>query len=188
MGKVLECITDDLKAFIEAQPLFFVATAPLAGDGHVNLSPKGLDCLRVLSSSRVAYLDLTGSGNETAAHLQENGRITFLFCAFAGAPRILRLYGTGEAVLPGSPEWAGLAGHFPEYPGVRQLIVARISRVQTSCGYAVPLMDYARQRDTLLRWAEAKGEALPVYRQEKNAVSIDGLPAPLAPEHASSPD
>src|ERR1051325_10411718 len=156
MAKVIDGITSELRAFIEAQPLFFVASAPLAGDGHVNLSPKGLDSLRVLSPSRVAYLDLTGSGNETAAHLHENGRITFMFCAFTGAPRILRLYGTGQAVLPGSPEWADLAGRFPAYPGVRQLIVARISRVQTSCGYAVPLMDHARQRDTLLRWAEAK--------------------------------
>jgi pyridoxamine 5'-phosphate oxidase-like protein len=186
MGKVLECITPDLKAFIEAQPLFFVATAPLSGHGHVNLSPKGLDSLRVLSSSRIAYLDLTGSGNETAAHLQENGRITLMFCAFTGAPRVLRLHGTGEVVLPGSPEWAELIGEFPAYPGVRQIIAARISRVATSCGYAVPLMDYAGQRDTLLRWAEAKGETLPLYRQEKNATSIDGLPAPLAPE-ATSP-
>jgi hypothetical protein len=185
MGKVLECITAELKAFIEAQPVFFVATAPLSGEGHVNLSPKGLDSLRVLSPTRVAYLDLTGSGNETAAHLQENGRITLMFCAFTGSPRILRLYGTGEVVLPESPGWSELAGLFPEYPGVRQIIVAEVSRVQTSCGYAVPLMDFARQRDTLLRWAEAKGETLPMYRQEKNATSIDGLPAPLAREGAS---
>lgn len=186
MAKVLDCITPELKAFIEAQPVFFVASAPLAAEGHVNLSPKGLDCLRVLSPSRVAYLDLTGSGNETSAHLHENGRITFMFCAFTGAPRILRLYGTGEVVLPDTPGWAGLAGLFPEYPGTRQIIVAEISRVQTSCGFAVPLMDYDRQRDTLPRWAEAKGDDLPAYRRQKNAMSIDGLPAPLAPDPSPS--
>ncbi|HYW07383.1 MAG TPA: pyridoxamine 5'-phosphate oxidase family protein [Longimicrobium sp.] len=180
MAKVLECITPELKAFIEAQPVFFVASAPLSEQGHVNLSPKGLDCLRVLTSGRVAYLDLTGSGNETSAHLHENGRITFMFCAFTGAPRILRLYGTGEVVLPDSPQWAELIGHFPSYPGIRQVVTAEISRVQTSCGFAVPLMEYSQQRDTLPRWAEAKGEDLPRYRQEKNATSIDGLPAPLA--------
>lgn len=181
MAKVVECITPELKAFIEAQHVFFVASAPLCEEGHVNLSPKGLDCLRVLSPSRVAYLDLTGSGNETAAHLHENGRITFMFCAFAGAPRILRLYGTGQVVLPGMPQWGQLIGQFPVYPGIRQIITAEISRVQTSCGFAVPLMDYTKQRDTLPRWAEAKGEDLPRYRQEKNTTSIDGLPAPPLP-------
>jgi hypothetical protein len=179
MGKLLEHITPDLQAFIETQPMFFVASAPLSAEGHVNLSPKGLDCLRVLSPSRVAYLDLTGSGNETAAHLHENGRITFMFCAFSGSPRILRLYGTGSVVLPGMPAWAELRGHFPEYPGARQLITAAITRVQTSCGFGVPLMEHVGQRDTLLRWAEARGEDLPAYRLKKNAVSIDGLPAPL---------
>jgi len=183
MGKVAECITGELQAFIEAQPLFYVATAPLSPAGHVNLSPKGLDCFRVLSPGRVAYLDLTGSGNETAAHLQENARITFMFCAFGGPPRILRLYGTGGVVLPGQPRWAELAALFPEYPGVRQIVVAEVERVQTSCGFAVPLMEYVGQRDTLLRWAEARGDDLPRYRQEKNSHSIDGLPAP----HAGAP-
>ncbi|HET7233859.1 MAG TPA: pyridoxamine 5'-phosphate oxidase family protein [Longimicrobium sp.] len=180
MGKVVECITEELRAFIEAQPLFFVATAPLSPAGHVNLSPKGLDCFRVLSPTRVAYLDLTGSGNETAAHLQENARITFMFCAFGGPPRILRLYGTGGVVLPGHTQWAELAPLFPEYPGVRQIVVADVERVQTSCGFAVPLMEYVGQRDTLLRWAEAKGDDLGRYRQEKNSRSIDGLPTPYA--------
>jgi hypothetical protein len=180
MAKVIPCITAELKAFIEAQPVFFVASAPLSGDGHVNLSPKGLDCLRILSPDSVAYLDLTGSGNETAAHLEENGRITFMFCAFAGPPRILRLYGRGEVVLPGSDGWAELAGLFPTYPGIRQVVTATISRVQTSCGYAVPLMEYRQQRDTLVRWAEAKGDQLPQYRDQKNSRSIDGLPAPRA--------
>lgn len=179
MGKVVECITQELQAFIKAQPLFFVATAPLSAEGHVNLSPKGLDCFRVLSPTRVAYLDLTGSGNETAAHLQENGRITFMFCAFTGSPRILRLYGTGEVVSQQSAEWEALIAGFPSYPGARQIITAEIARVQTSCGFAVPIMEYVGERETLLRWAEAKGEALPTYWQEKNSRSIDGLPAPL---------
>src|SRR5688500_6397087 len=186
MGKTHESITDDLRAFVERQHLFFVATAPLAEDGHVNLSPKGLDCLRVLSPNRVAYLDLTGSGNETAAHLRENGRVTFMFCAFAGPPRILRLYGTGEVGLPRTERWAELADRFPAYPGARQIIAAEISRVQTSCGFAVPLMQHVRQRDTLLRWAESKGDDLPRYRREKNARSIDGLPAPLAVAHGDA--
>jgi hypothetical protein len=180
MAKVFDSITPELRTFIEAQPLFFVASAPLAGDGHVNLSPKGLDSFRVLSSHEVAYLDLTGSGNETAAHLVENGRITFLFCAFSGPPRILRLYGEGRVILPGDAEWAEMRDLFPELPGVRQVVSARITRVQTSCGYAVPRMDLVSQRDTLTRWAEAKGDALPAYRVEKNSRSIDGLPAPLA--------
>jgi hypothetical protein len=180
MGKVVECITPELQAFIEAQPLFFVASAPLSGAGHVNLSPKGLDCLRVLSPGRVAYLDLTGSGNETAAHLRENGRVTFMFCAFAGPPRILRLYGTGAVVLPDAPRWAELIGRFPAHPGARQIVTAEISRVQTSCGFGVPRMELVGQRDTLLRWAEARGDELPRYRRQKNARSIDGLPAPSA--------
>ena len=179
MGQALESITQDLKEFIEAQPVFFVASAPLAGDGHVNLSPKGLDSLRVLSPNRVAYLDLTGSGNETSAHLTENGRITFMFCAFSGPPRILRLYGRGTVVLPGNPEWPTLAPLFPTFPGTRQIITAAIHRVQTSCGFGVPVMKTVEQRDTLLRWAVAKGEQLSEYRTKKNARSIDGLRAPL---------
>ncbi len=181
MGKTVESITDDLRAFIAEQRVFFVASAPLAADGHVNLSPKGLDCFRVLSPTRVAYLDLTGSGNETAAHLLENGRITFLFCAFDGRPLILRLYGEGRVIPLDSEEWDGLADLFPAYPGRRQIIVAEISRVQTSCGFAVPLMDFHGDRDTLIRWAEAKGDELPAYRAAKNSMSIDGLPASIEP-------
>jgi hypothetical protein len=185
MGKTHASITPELRTFIEAQPIFFVATAPLSDEGHVNLSPKGLDSFRVLGPDRVAYLDLTGSGNETSAHLAENGRITFLFCAFAGAPRIVRLYGRGRTVLPGAPEWDGLAGAFPRYPGVRQVVVAEVTRVQTSCGFGVPRMEYAGDRDQLPRWAEAKGDELPRYRRQKNARSIDGLPAPLADDPAA---
>jgi hypothetical protein len=185
MGKVYDSISERLHEFILEQPMFFVATAPLADDGHVNLSPKGLDCFRILSPNRVAYLYLTGSGNETSAHLNENGRITLMFCAFKGAPMIVRLYGSGHTVLPDTPEWEALHAEFPYYRNQRQIIVADISRVSSSCGYAVPLMDYVEQRDTLLRWAETRSDDdLVKYRQEKNQCSIDGLPAPLAPGEA----
>ncbi|GAB4381346.1 MAG: pyridoxamine 5'-phosphate oxidase family protein [Elainellaceae cyanobacterium] len=180
MAKLFDQITDELQAFIEKQHIFFVATAPLSPMGHINVSPKGLDCFRVLSPQRVAYLDLTGSGNETSAHLQENGRITFMFCAFQEAPKILRLYGQGTTILPTSLKWQELAAQFPEIPGVRQIIVADIDRIQTSCGYGVPLYEYQEQRETLVQWAEKKGESgLRNYRQQKNQYSIDQLPAPL---------
>ncbi len=181
MGKVHEHITAELADFIAAQPLFFVASAPLSPEGHVNLSPKGLDCLRVLGPDRVAYLDLTGSGNETAAHLAENGRVTLMFCAFAGRPQILRLYGRGTVTLPGSALWDELRPGFPDHAGARHIIAVDVERVQTSCGFAVPLMEFAGHRDTLLKWAEKQGEdGLTEYRRAKNAASIDGLPAPLA--------
>jgi hypothetical protein len=180
MGKTFPSITDELAAFIRAQPVFFVATAPLAEAGHVNLSPKGLDSFRVLSPTRVAYLDLTGSGNETSAHLAENGRVTFMFCAFQGAPRILRLFGRGRTVLPGDEEWGVLRPLFPDFPGVRQIVAADVTRVQTSCGFGVPRMEFAGERDQLPRWAEAKGpDGIAAYQREKNAASIDGLPTPL---------
>jgi hypothetical protein len=180
MGKVLEEIDKSLVEFIAAQPLFFVATAPLSADGHINLSPKGLDTFRLLDPHRVAYLDLTGSGNETSAHLLENQRITFLFCAFSGAPRILRLYGRGRCVLPTSDEWPALALHFQSLPGARQIVVAQIERVQTSCGFAVPLLDFVGQRAALTDWAAAKGaDGLETYRQTKNLRSVDGLPTSL---------
>jgi hypothetical protein len=180
MGKTFDRITPELRQFIEAQQVFFVATAPLARDGHVNLSPKGLDCLRVLSETSVAYLDLTGSGNETSAHVEENGRITLMFCAFDGAPSILRLYGQGRTVLPGTARWDELVGQFPDYPGARQIIEADVDRAMTSCGFGVPLFDFRGHRDTLARWAETKGSAaLAQYRREKNGRSIDGLPTAL---------
>jgi hypothetical protein len=181
MGKVFDSISDKLQTFIEAQHLFFVATAPLAPEGHVNLSPKGLDCFRILSPNRVAYMDLIGSGNETSAHLLENGRITFMFCAFNGAPDIVRLYGTGHVVLPTTPEWETLSPLFTQFVNQRQIIVAEIDIVKTSCGYAVPLMDFVAERDTLIRWADTKTpEQLVDYQQEKNIASMDGLPTPLA--------
>jgi hypothetical protein len=183
MSKPHPNITPDLAEFIARQKVFFVSTAPLSVDGHVNLSPKGLDCLRVLSPTRVAYLDLTGSGNETAAHLLENGRITLMFCAFDGPPRILRLHGRGEVLLHDTPAFAQLRPLFPPYPGARQIIAIDITRTSTSCGFAVPLYEHVGDRDQLLKWSETKGDdGLTEYRQQKNLRSIDGLPTPLIPQ------
>lgn len=180
MAKTYPEISEELRRFMEEQPIFFVASAPLAADGHLNLSPKGLDTFRVLGPRRVAYLDLTGSGNETAAHLAENGRITLMFCAFHGRPRILRLYGRGRVVAVGSEEWRELGLDGRGLAGLRQAIVTEVERVQTSCGFGVPEMELVGPRDNLTRWAESKGAELPEYRRRKNAVSIDGLPAPAA--------
>lgn len=180
MAKLFESITEELQQFIAAQQLFFVGSAPLSPTGHVNLSPKGLDCFRILSPHRVGYLDLTGSGNETSAHLQENGRITFMFCAFTEPASILRLYGKGCVILPNSPDWDSTHSLFPQLPGTRQIIVADIEIVQTSCGFGVPLYEYQGQRQILVDWASKQGEqGVRKYQQKKNRVSIDGLPTPL---------
>lgn len=180
MAKVFDQITPELQQFIADQQLFFVATAPLSPTGRVNLSPKGLDSFRILSPNRVAYLDLTGSGNETSAHLQENGRITFMFCAFQQAPLILRLYGQGRTVLTNDMDWAELYPLFPSIPGVRQIVVADIDRVQTSCGTGVPFYAYEGDREAIVTWAVKKGEqGLQDYWRQKNRVSIDGLPTPI---------
>ncbi len=177
MGQRHSDITSEFAEWIRRQPLFFVATAPLAGDGHVNLSPKGLDSFRVLGPRRVAYLDLTGSGVETMAHLRENGRITVMFCAFEGEPRILRLYGRGQAHALGSEEFTALLPHFSQLPGARAIVTIDVESVRTSCGFAVPLMSRMGERSVLTEWAEQKGEAaLENYRREKNARSLDGLP------------
>jgi hypothetical protein len=176
MGRALDAISDELAAFIARQHVFFVATAPSDG-GHVNLSPKGLDTFAVLDANAVAYLDLTGSGVETIAHLRDNGRITIMFCAFDGKPNIVRLYGRGEVLAIGEPEADALRPRFGEYPGVRSVIRVAVDRVSTSCGYAVPLLRYEGERDQLSTWAERRGpDGLVEYRDEKNAVSIDGLP------------
>jgi hypothetical protein len=181
MAKEHDQITDDHKAFIENQRMFFVCTAPLGAEGHINLSPKGFDCFRVLSPCRVGYLDIVGSGNETSAHLLENGRITFMFCAFDGPPKILRLYGKGRTVLPGDHEWNELSNQFTILPATRQIIVADIFKVKSSCGFGIPLYDYKDERDHAFKWAENKGEAgLEEYKKEKNRISIDGLPTPIA--------
>lgn len=176
MARILPSLTEALIDFIGRQHLFFTASATTTG--RVNVSPKGMDTFRVLDPQHVGYLDLTGSGNETAAHLLDNGRITFLFCAFSGSPLILRLYGKGRVVRPGDRDWAALRPSFgPELPGERQLIVAELDSVQTSCGFGIPLYTYETDRTQLLDWAEKKGEeGLNGYRSEKNTRSIDGLP------------
>ncbi len=180
MAKLYDSITPELQQFIADQQIFFVATAPLSPSGHVNLSPKGLDSLKILSPHQVAYLDLTGSGNETSAHLQENQRITFMFCAFQGAPLILRLYGQGQTILPNSPTWNSLIDRFPPLPGARQMILAQIHRVQTSCGMGVPLFAYQEQRSQLVTWADKKQpEGLLAYQAQKNRLSVDGQLTPL---------
>jgi hypothetical protein len=182
MGRVDDAISDELADFIAAQHVFFVATAPSGHDGHVNLSPKGLDTLAVLDPNTVAYLDLTGSGVETIAHLRDNGRITIMFCAFDVKPLIVRLYGQGEVLPVGEHEADALLSHFGSYPGARSVIRVRIDRVSTSCGYGVPLLEYEGERDQLRNWAERRGpEGLVEYRAEKNAASIDGLPGLPAP-------
>jgi hypothetical protein len=178
MANVFDGIPDRLRTFMLEQPVFFVATAPLAGDGHVNLSPKGMHgTFAVLGERQVAYPDLTGSGIETVAHLRENGRITIMFCAFDGAPRIVRLAGRGRVVVAGSSEFDALSARFPRLPGARSIIVVDLDRIADSCGYAVPRMELVEDRDDLLRWAERKGDdGLVEYRKEKNAASIDGVP------------
>ncbi len=179
MAKFLPALDDRLMAFINAQRIFFTGSAP--HEGRVNVSPKGLDCFRVLSPSRVGYMDLTGSGNETAAHLLENGRLTFMFCAFDGPPLILRLYAEGRSVQPHHAEWNELRPYFgPPMPGERQLIIGEIESVQTSCGYGVPLYTFKEDRTQLHAWAERKGpEGIAQYREEKNRISIDGAPTSL---------
>lgn len=180
MAQTHPIISPELKDWIAQQPLFFLASAPLQGDGHINLSPRGLDSLRVLGDAEVIVLDLTGSGNETAAHLQQNGRLTIMLCAFTGKPRILRLYGKGTVIQPGAEQWAKYRALFAEQiPGVRQIFHLQVSRIQTSCGFGVPLMGYVGQRDLLTDWAEKKGpQGIIDYQRHKNTCSIDGLPAP----------
>ncbi len=178
MSKQRDGIDEELGAWLRAQHVFFVATSALSESGHVNCSPKGGDCFRVLGPSEVAYQDYTGSGAETAAHLRENGRIVLMFCAFTGKPEIVRLHGTGEVLTPGDAGFPEAAALFPPNPGARALVRIRVTRVSTSCGFSVPLLDYRQDRDALDRWAAAKGpEGLDEYRRARNAYSLDGLPA-----------
>src|SRR4051812_33249004 len=177
MGKSYNGITPELSQWIEQQRMFFVATAPLAGDGLINCSPKGMDTFRVLTPNEVAYLDLTGSGIETVAHARENGRIVFMFCAFEGPPKIVRLHGTSEVLVAGSAQYELLSPLFPAYPGRRAVVRVRLSRVSDSCGFAVPRYRFTGHRDTLVRWLDGKGEeGLAGYRRTKNSRSLDGLP------------
>lgn len=178
MGNHYEEITPEIAEWIRQQHLFFVATAPLSAEGHINCSPKGLDTFRVVNAKEVAYLDVIGSGAETIAHLRENGRILFMFCEFTGSAKIVRLHGEGQVILPGTEKWHELIELFPPQPGTRAIIVAQIARVSDSCGFGVPKYTYVQERQTLTRWAEAKGaEGLLQYKAENNARSIDGLPS-----------
>lgn len=177
MAKTYPEITEPLQAFIKAGPIFFVATAPLDPKGHVNLSPKGLDTLRIFDPKTVAYLDIFGSGVETIAHLRENGRIVLMFCSFQGPPKILRLHGSGRVVEPHEPEFVSLQQHFPVYEGTRAIIVVELNRVSDSCGYGVPLLKFEADRVELPTWCRKRGTAgLKIYRKEKNRQSVDGLP------------
>jgi hypothetical protein len=178
MAKQFDGIDDALAAWIRAQHVFFVASAPLARDGHVNLSPKGLDSLAILGPREVAYVDFVGSGAETIAHARENGRITLMLCAFEGPPRIVRLHGGATAVEPDAAEFEELVAKFSPRPGVRAVIRIALGRIADSCGYGVPLMRYEGDRKQLDAWVERKGpDALREYQLNNNTRSLDGLPA-----------
>jgi len=184
MATFLPALTDRLRAFIEAQSMYFVATA--ARDGRVNVSPKGLDSLRVLGPNRVVWLNGTGSGNETAAHLLAVNRMTIMFCSYVREPLILRLYGTARTVHPGDDDWDDLVGLFPPMASARNLFDVTVESVQTSCGYGVPLMEVQGQRDLMDGWARKKGpEGIAAYQDEKNRVSIDGLPTGLPSQRSA---
>jgi hypothetical protein len=181
MAKFYNALTPELRSFIEAQHVFFVAT--VAENSRINLSPKGMDSLRVLDERTVAYLDLTGSGNETAAHLKADGRITLMFCSFDAAPRILRLYGRGRLILKNDPAWSEMIARFPALPGARQIVVMDVHSAQTSCGFGVPFYEFKGERPALIDWALKKGEAgLEEYRRKHNRLSIDGLPSDTVDE------
>lgn len=187
MGKHSEALDDDLIDFIGRQHVFFVGTAPTSTEGHLNLSPKGLDSFRILGPKAVAYLDLVGSGIETVAHVRENGRLTIMFCALEGRPLIVRLYGKGRAVEPGDDEWEGLVGLFPHYVGARSVVVMDIERAASSCGFGVPLYEYRGERSQLVDYAESKGrDGLERYKAKNNLKSIDGLDGLRFPEGAES--
>jgi len=174
MSEWHKSITSEMKQFIAEQKVFFVATAP--HKGRINLSPKGMDTFRVLDDNRVLYLDLTGSGNETAAHLLENGRITVMFCSFDKTARIMRLYGRGRTIHPRDDDWNEYLAMFPSEPGVRQIMEIEVETAMTSCGYGVP-REGAEERDTLRRyWQKRPDDAVVKYQQQNNLESIDGLP------------
>jgi hypothetical protein len=174
MADHYKALDERLIQFIGEQKIFFTATAP--NQGRINISPKGMDTFRCLDANTVCYLDLTGSGSEASAHIFENGRMTIMFCSFTAKPWILRLYGKGQVVRPGDAEWEKYFAHFTEIAGQRHIIVLHVESVQTSCGYAVPVMDFKEERQTLKTWAEKKGvDGIKDYRKLKNAKSIDGL-------------
>ncbi|QNQ09134.1 pyridoxamine 5'-phosphate oxidase family protein [Sphingomonas alpina] len=174
MAEFFDALTDDHRAFIARQPMFFVATA--AEGARINLSPKGMDCFRVLDDKRVAYLDVAGSGNETNAHLLADGRITIMFCAFDNPALIFRIYGRGQAVLPQDDRWAELSAQFTLLPGTRQIFEVAIDQVQTSCGWGVPYMTFERERQTLVKYHAGSSDAERFGKYAKRTTSIDGLP------------
>ena len=174
MGKVYEELSERLIRFVEDQKMFFVATAPLGAEGHINVSPKGHDCFTVVDPTTVAYLDLGGSGIETHAHVNENGRITIMFCAFEGSPYILRLYGQGTSVGFEDPRFSDLKKLFPDQPRARNIITVNLTRIADSCGWGVPMYDFRGERDQLIRYHEKK--AYGDWAYTKNRESIDGLP------------
>jgi len=177
MGKHYDVLGAELQSWLARQRVFFVATAPLNRDGHINCSPKGGDTFRVLGEREVAYLDLTGSGVETIAHIQENGRIVIMFCAFDGPPKIVRLHGVGEVIYPAHDSYPALRARFAPHDGARAIVRVKLGRISDSCGYAVPFFDFSAPRDALDRWTESKGaDGLVAYRAQKNRESIDGLP------------
>ncbi len=178
MSKLYEELNDKLRGFIEEQKIFFVGTA--ASEGRVNVSPKGMDSLRILNEKQLLWLNLTGSGNETAAHIQEQARMTLMFCAFEGSPLILRAYGNARAVHPRDEEWNEWISLFPEYPGPRQIFLLDIDLIQTSCGFAVPNYEYKEDRGDLVYWTDKIGnDGVKKYWAEKNQVSLDGKPTKI---------
>jgi hypothetical protein len=187
MGKQFEEVTPEIRDWISAQRMFFVATAPTSPTGLLNCSPKGMDTFRILGPREVGYLDLTGSGIETAAHLAENRRIVFMFCAFDGPPKIVRFHGYGEYLLPGSAGFEQIVGKFQVLPGMRGIVLASVTRIADSCGFSVPRYEFVEERDTLVRWAESKGaDGVQQYRESHNAQSIEGLPGlPSTPSRRS---
>lgn len=171
-------LTDELITFISKQHIFFTGTAP--NSGRINVSPKGMDSFRCFDHQTVGYLDLTGSGNETAAHIYENGRFTIMFCSFDKEPLILRLYGKGEVVSMNSDKWNERSHHFPDYNGQRQIILLHIEHVQESCGYAIPFMEFKSERSQLDNyWGQRDSNSIEEYQKQKNLESIDGLPTHL---------
>lgn len=176
MAKVHPELSKEHQKFISEQKMFFVASAP-APDGFINLSPKGLASLRIIDPLTLVYMDLTGSGNETAAHVRQNGRLTIMLCSFTGKPVILRIFGRGEIIDPVHEDFENTLSLFQKLPGLRHFVKLKADRVQTSCGFGVPLYEYAGQRQVLIDWAEKKGEqGLKNYRAEKNSISINGIP------------
>jgi hypothetical protein len=178
MGKQFDALQDNHLTFIAEQHMFFVGTA--AETGKVNISPKGMDSLRVLGPNRILWLNLTGSGNETAGHIAQVNRITLMWCSFTTRPLILRAYGTARVVHVSDADWPALAAYFPAIPGARQIYDVAVDFVQSSCGYAVPFFNHQGPREVLSKWATDKGDALPAYWADRNTKTLDGFPTGIA--------